>query len=93
MALINAEQFEALWAGAKAQPMLRKVIAQPAQLDFSLTKILTQYMAMATKFHNTGKISQADFEALTAAVAALNTILVRINDKDLVAESMTPPKK
>jgi hypothetical protein len=92
MSVITAEQFEALWAGAKSQPVSRKPHVQPVQVDLSLTRILTQYMAMAAKFHNTGKISQADFEALTAAVATLNAILVRINDKDLVAEAMLSPK-
>jgi hypothetical protein len=92
MAPINAEQFETLWAGAKSQPALRRANVQPAQVDLSLTKILSQYMAMATRFHNTGRINQADYDALTAAVAALNTILVRINDKDLVAEATLLPK-
>lgn len=93
MAQINSAQFEALWEGTKTQPVthpvFRMVETKPVQVDLSLSGILTQYMAMAARYRNKGRISQTDYDDLAAAVAALKAILVRINDSDLVAEEMS----
>lgn len=89
MSFIDSEKFEALWKDAQNLPVFRKADTKPVQPDLSLTGILSQYLGMVTRFHNKGRISQADLDDLTTAVNALKAILVRIKDADLVAEEMS----
>jgi hypothetical protein len=87
MAQMNQADFETLWSGVQAGPLVRA--AQPAaiQADLSLTGILNQYMAMAATQQGQGKISAQDYADLTTAVDALKTVLARINDSALVADA------
>jgi hypothetical protein len=87
VAQINSAQFEALWQSAKSQPVFRKAETEPIQLDLSLSGILNQYMMMAARYRDKGRVSQTDYDDLAAAVTALKAILVRINDSDLVADA------
>jgi hypothetical protein len=89
VAQITSVEFEALWESAKSQPVFRKADTKPIQADLSLSGILNQYMAMAARQRDKGRISQIDYDALAIAVAALKEILVRINDGDLVAEAIS----
>jgi hypothetical protein len=87
MAPINSADFESLWQSAKSQPRFRKVETPAAPADLSLTGILNQYMAMVSRQREWGKVSQQDFNDLTAAVDTLKSVLVRINDRGLVADA------
>jgi hypothetical protein len=89
VATLSSAQFEALWENAKSQPGFRKADTKPIQVDLSLSGILNQYMAMAARHRDKGRISQIDYDELAVAVTALKVILVRINDSDLVAEAMS----
>lgn len=86
---INASDFESLWQTAKNQPRFRKVETPLIQADLSLTGILNQYMAMVSRQREWGKLSQQDFNDLTAAVDTLKSVLTRINDRGLVADAAT----
>jgi hypothetical protein len=87
MAPINSTEFETLWQNAKAQPRFRKVETPAIQADLSLTGILNQYMAMVSRQREWGKLSQQDFNDLSAAIDSLKSVLSRINDRGLVADS------
>jgi hypothetical protein len=87
VAQINSAQFEALWESAKSQPAFRKADTKPIQLDLSLSGILNQYMMMAARYRDEGRVSRTDYDDLAAAVNALKAILVRINDSHLVAHA------
>jgi hypothetical protein len=87
VAHINSAQFEALWESSKSQPGFRKADTKLLQADLSLSGILNQYMMMAARYRDKGRISQTDYDDLAAAVTALKAILVRINDNDLVADA------
>lgn len=86
MAKFNSAQFETLWESAKAHPGFRMAETKPIQVDMSLSAILTQYVTTMAKYRDNGKISQADYDALAAAVAALKAILVRIKESELLAD-------
>ncbi len=88
MGQINAAEFEALWEGVKERPLVRAAQAPPAQPTVSLTAILNRYMTMAANHREWGKISQQDYNELSAAVTALKTVLGRINDSALVADAI-----
>lgn len=88
MTNMSPEQFETLWANAKNQPAVRKLEPQPIKADLSLSGMLNQYLTLATKFRNGGKISQVEHEALIAAMTALNVVLTRIKEKELIADEM-----
>jgi len=84
MANIDQAHFETLWQRAK-EPRVRPAVAAPIHADFSLTGILTNYMAMAATGREWGKLSQQDYNDLEGAVNALKTVLARINDSELVS--------
>jgi hypothetical protein len=86
---INSAEFETLWQNAKTQPRFRKVEMPLIQADLSLTGILNQYMAMVGRQREWGKLSQTDFNDLTAAIDALKAVLARINDHALVADAVS----
>ncbi len=88
MAKLNSEEFEALWQSCQKAPVVHQATTTPIQLDLSLSGMLDQYLAMATRFLGQGKINAADHGALMAAVAELKLILNRINDQALVKEEM-----
>jgi hypothetical protein len=88
MAQMNQADFETLWNGLQARPMARVAQPTPIQVDLSLTGILTQYMTMAANQQSQGKISAQDYADLNTAVAALKTVLARINDSALVADAV-----
>ena len=87
MAPINSAEFESLWQTAKSQPRFRKVETPLIQADLSLTGFLNQYMAMVARQREWGKVSQQDFNDLTTAVDTLKSVLLRINDRGLVADA------
>lgn len=87
MAPINSAEFESLWQNTKNQPRFRKVDMPLIQADLSLTGILNQYMTMVSRQREWGKVSQPDFNDLSAAVDALKAVLVRINDRALVSDA------
>jgi hypothetical protein len=84
---INSAEFESLWQNASNQPRFRKVDTPLIQADLSLTGILNQYMAMVSRQREWGKLSQQDFNDLTAAIDTLKSVLTRINDRALVADA------
>jgi len=86
---INSAEFETLWQNAKTQPRFRKVEMPIIEADLSLTGILNQYMAMVARQREWGKLSQTDFNDLTAAIDALKAVLTRINDRALVTEAVS----
>ncbi|HTW61551.1 MAG TPA: hypothetical protein VMD55_07045 [Terracidiphilus sp.] len=87
MAPINSAEFETLWQNAQNQPRFRKVETPLIQADLSLAGILNQYMAMVARQREWGKLSQQDFNDLTSAIDALKAVLLRINDRGLVADA------
>jgi uncharacterized protein YgbK (DUF1537 family) len=87
MAQLNQADFETLWNGLEGRPMTRVAQPTPIQIDLSLTGILTQYMTMAAHQQSQGKISAEEYADLNTAVAALKTVLARINDSALVADA------
>jgi hypothetical protein len=86
---INSAEFESLWQNAKTQPRFRKVEMPMIEADLSLTGILNQYLAMVARQREWGKLSQTDFNDLTAAIDTLKAVLTRINDRALVAEAVS----
>jgi hypothetical protein len=87
MAPINSTEFESLWQSARSQPRFRKVETPLIQADLSLTGILNHYMTMVSRQREWGKISQQDFNDLTAAIDTLKSVLTRINDRGLVSDA------
>jgi predicted oxidoreductase len=81
----NHAEFETLWQNLKSRPVIRRAEATPIQADLSLTGILNHYMAMASQQREWGKLTQPDYNDLDAAVNALKAVLVRIDDRALVA--------
>jgi hypothetical protein len=86
---INSAEFETLWQNAKTQPRFRKAELPIIEADLSLTGILNQYMAMVSRQREWGKLSQTDFNDLSAAIDALKAVLARIDDRALVAEAVS----
>lgn len=88
MAKLSPDEFEALWQSCQQAPVVHQATTAPVQLDLSLSGMLDQYLAMASRFLAQGKINPADHGALIVAVADLKLILNRINDKGLIKEEM-----
>jgi hypothetical protein len=93
MAELSPAEFEARWQSASKGPTFRQAETQPVQIDFSLSALLDQYVAMVDGLVTRGTVSRIDHDALIAAVSALKVVLDRINDKDLVAQAVADRSK
>ena len=71
MAQLTRDEFEALWQKTQKGPVVCEAVVQPIQFDMSLSATLDRYGTIADGFLAQGKLSNADHDALMAAIAAL----------------------